>query len=457
MNLKRRKLLYYFFALIFLVWGAYLIVSTQGFVFDWEKVRLVKTGGVYLKFIPSDAIVSLNGEAVRESPGILNRGVLIDDLIPDTYHVAIEKKGTVGWEKDLNVLSGIITSASNIRLWNISPTHELVATATTPYFSPVANGTVLKDEEGNLTVYGKQLRGDSVFAAKNDSKWIITETEKGHLFFTDTENPEGAINLYEIFNSLKTRQLELPGNVKIRHARIHPFSDEKVIIATEQSIYSIDLKRIMIEKMTLSTSTMDFLVIRGSTVFGISKDGFVQGTNLLLKNNFSFVMTTSTELISEISIDDSGSRIAFEDTEGSLFLYDRSAETLLRVGARAATFALSSDGTKLIWMNNDKKIFVYYAEKDDGDLKLPKGSVTEILVSNRYKLGDTILWIPAFDSHAFIKTNGSLLAVELDPRGTANTATIIENVHDIFLDDSARLNIIKKEGTVFSLFNVEIK
>lgn len=457
MNLKRRKLLYYFFALVFLVWGAYLIVSTQGFVFDWERIRLVKTGGIYLKFIPSDAIVSLNGEIVRESPGILNRGVLIDDLIPDIYHIAIERKGVTGWEKDLDVSSGIITSASNIRLWNTSLTHELIATATTPYFSPIANATVLKDENGHLTVYGKELRGDSVFAARHNSTWIVTETENGQLFFTDTQNPESAINLNEIFNSLKMRQLGLPGNVKIRHAQIHPFSEEKVVIATEQSIYSIDLKRILIEKMTLSTSTIDFLAMRGSTVFGISKDGFVQGTNLLLKNNFSFIMATSTALISEISIDDSGSRIAFKDTEESLFLYDRSAETLLHIGDHPATFALSPDGSKLIWINNNKKIFVYYAEKDDGDLKMPKGSVTEILAPNHYKPGDMIFWIPPFDSHIFIKTKGALVAIELDPRGVANTATIIENAYDIFLDESARLNIIKKEGLLFSLFAIEIK
>ncbi len=456
MDLKRRKMLYYFFALIFLVCGAYLITSTQGLVIDWNKLQLVKTGGIYLKFIPSDASVFVDGKQVDESPGILNRGILIDDLVPRKYHVAVRKEGMPQWEKDFIVTSGTITPASAIRLWNGTIPYERIATATIPYFFSAGNTIITKNDKGNLVSSEKELRGSTIFAGRSDSKWIVTQTANDQLFFVDAENPESAVNLQEIFNSLKIRQLELPGIVKIKNALIHPFSEEKVIVATEQSLYTVDMKKIMIEKLTTSTTTIDFLIARGGSVFGISKNGNVQGSNLILKNEFNFSIGTTT--ITEVAMDDSGSRIAFKDADTSLFLYERGMDSPVKIGAMVKTFSLSSDGKKVVWINGNRKTFVYYIEKDDGDLKLPEGSITQLSVPAAYIQKDTkVFWIPKFPAHAFIETNGVLVALETDPRGKTNTATLIGESRNIFLDDNMRLNVIKNDGSFFSLSIAEIK
>ena len=48
MNLKTRRTLFYFFILIFVLAGAYLLATAQGLVLDFKNLKITGTGGLFL-------------------------------------------------------------------------------------------------------------------------------------------------------------------------------------------------------------------------------------------------------------------------------------------------------------------------------------------------------------------------------------------------------------------------
>lgn len=434
MSLRKRKVIYYIFILIFVIWGSYLIMSTQGIVFDWKEMKMVRTGGIYLKFNPSDSLVFINGEKTEKSTGILNRGIVFDKLLPRTYHVSVRKDSYTPWEKDLNVEEGLFTAASVIKLWPEIPEKNEIATSTTKNIAIVSGGIVEKKDDGKLYSFGNELKGSSIFSSREDSNWIITEDKNKTLFFLNTKNPKTAINVREIFDSLRKRQLQTTENSSIQHALIHPFSDEKVIVVTEQSIYLLDLKKITVEKMTSATSTISRVIEKGNEIFGISVSGQVQGTNLLLLNSFVFDFGIPSLVIDDIKLSESGTKFLFSDKEGKLFLYDRNLNVSKLIAEKIQSFETSPDGTKAIWIDTKKRVSVYYIEKDDGDLKFEKETISLLEIApGEINKRTKIFWLTGFPSFVFFETSGKIMVSEIDPRGnTLNTATLTESLSNIF-------------------------
>ncbi len=102
MNVKARKIFFYFFIVVFIVGGAYLIVSAQGLTFDFQTLTFSRTGGLFLNYTPSGAEVRMNG-VVRDYSSIINtlfgNGVFLNNLVPGNYTVEVEYPGYAPWQK----------------------------------------------------------------------------------------------------------------------------------------------------------------------------------------------------------------------------------------------------------------------------------------------------------------------------------------------------------------------
>lgn len=453
MTLRKRRVIYYAFAAVFFMAGAYLIASAHGIVVDWDTMRIVKTGGIYLAFSPANATVFINGEATDKTTGILNRGVILDKLLPKTYHISVRKEGYGSWEKDLRVEEGLFTSAHSIRLWPEIPGREFIATSTTNDIIPIKSGFIERTEGEKLIFLGEEIRGTDVFASREGSDGIITESENGALFFLNAKNPKTAINIRELFDSLRLRQLGSPEDTPLRHAIIHPFSEEKIIVASDESIYTIDFKKIELEKIADATSSLSMLVETGNEVLGISSSGKITGANLFLKKPVSF----DCGAVGPIQkFEAAGSKFFFTNENNQLFVFERESGSAKKIAENVQSFAPSPDGGKVAWIDSEKKVFVYYAEKDQGDLTFEKGTVSllgikPIEINKKTKL----FWLPSFPSFIFLESSGKIMVSEIDPRGgTTNTATITEPLSDV-LFTKEEIYVIEKEGDIFIISRIQ--
>lgn len=452
MTLRKRKVVYYAFAVVFLVWGAYLITSAQGIVFDWDAMRIVKTGGIYLKFSPADATIFINGEPTDKTAGILNRGVVLDKLLPRTYHVSVRREGYGSWEKDLRVEEGLFSAASFIRLWPEIPRREFVATSTADTVVLIKSGFIERTEKDGLRFLGGEIRGTDVFASREGSDWIITEGENGVLFFLNAKDPRTSINVGEIFDSLRSRQLGSPEKTPLQHAVIHPFSEEKVVIASGESIYALDFKKIELEKITDATSSISMLAENGNEVFGIDQTGKITGANLLLKKSISFDLGPVDRIK---RFEAAGSNFFFTDGNDHLFVFEREFGPAKKIAENVQSFAPSPDGKKIAWVDSEKKVFIYYAEKDDGDLKFEKGTISSLGIKPiEINKKTNLFWLPSFPSFIFLESSGKITVSEIDPRGgTINTATVTEPLSSVFFSKD-EIYMIEKESDAFAIFRI---
>ena len=118
MKIKVRKALFYGFLITFLIAGSYLLMTAQGWVIDINNLSIVKTGALFLKFSPNDAVPTINNKKPQHtSSGLIQSGILIKNLTPGNYAVKLSKSGYKDWKKNLVVESGLITAASQIKLW----------------------------------------------------------------------------------------------------------------------------------------------------------------------------------------------------------------------------------------------------------------------------------------------------------------------------------------------------
>ncbi|MDD5068363.1 MAG: hypothetical protein PHS53_00470 [Candidatus Pacebacteria bacterium] len=107
MSLRRRRLYFYSFCLIFFVLIPVLVFYANGYRItkDWQ---VAETGGIYVYASESNADVSLNGVLLQKS-GIFQRGTFLDGLTEGKYEISVSKADFSSWKKDIEVKEGFVT------------------------------------------------------------------------------------------------------------------------------------------------------------------------------------------------------------------------------------------------------------------------------------------------------------------------------------------------------------
>lgn len=115
MNLTLRRCIFVLFIFLFLTLSPIILLYNTGYRYDFQKGKMVKTGILVVKMIPSDAQIFLNNEPAQWQKD--NNGFRITNLLPREYSIRIEKQGYFPWEKKLPILNKTTTFASNIVLF----------------------------------------------------------------------------------------------------------------------------------------------------------------------------------------------------------------------------------------------------------------------------------------------------------------------------------------------------
>jgi len=103
-----------------------VIFYFQGYRFDFEKNKVVQTGALYLKAMPNNCQVYLDGDFKKKTSGFTG-SVLIENLMPREYQVEIRKTGYHSWQKNLEIREKQVTEAKNIILFPQNPDFTIVS------------------------------------------------------------------------------------------------------------------------------------------------------------------------------------------------------------------------------------------------------------------------------------------------------------------------------------------
>ncbi len=116
MTKKTRKILFLVFFFLFLLIAPSVIFYSQGYRLDFENKKFSQTGGLFLKILPKQVEVYLDGE-LKEKTDFFFGSILIENLLPKKYKIEIKKEGYYLWEKTLEIKEKEVTEAKNVILF----------------------------------------------------------------------------------------------------------------------------------------------------------------------------------------------------------------------------------------------------------------------------------------------------------------------------------------------------
>lgn len=425
MHLTKRRIIFYSLVLLFFVAGSYAVASALGFAIT-AREGVLRTGSLFLASIPRDATITIDGTPAKETPGLLSGGTLIKNLFPASYEVRVEHPGRTPWHAILPISAGLVTRATDIFLWPRTASATPVA-AGIESFALSAGIPLLRTARGILTLDGMRMPGSEVVFASNDTATLITRAGE-EVYLAPTGGRNAAVNLTSLFQSLKERELRLPGKVPIVEVRPHPFSRGKILITSKTSLYSLDVNRVSLERLA-GVSEIAATAWSDSEVLLLDANGSLTAVDLVFRTVQTVPFTSST--VHRLASAAEGRVIISLTAEGELAAYERAtgARTVIAEGVRA--FAVSPGGDRIAYARGDA-IAVYFLERYEGDTIVPKGHTLSL--AGGYAAPRDLTWEAPFSRYVFFLSDGELIAAEVGFYGEQNHTVLARNVRSFAID-----------------------
>ena len=117
MTMQFRRFIFWIFVILFIAASAIIILFAQGWRFDFDSFKIVRTGGIFIKTTVSGAKIYVNDKYTGSTAGLLNYTKLVDDLAPKNYNLFIHKEGYYPWNKMVEVKNGLVTELFSVTLF----------------------------------------------------------------------------------------------------------------------------------------------------------------------------------------------------------------------------------------------------------------------------------------------------------------------------------------------------
>jgi hypothetical protein len=328
--------------------GIPLVLFTAGYRFLPHSLSVTRSGGLYVKSIPSDAEIYIDGKPIPNDSGILNSGTFVTGLTPGKYKLRVNKNGFYPFEAvtEINPLQ----ADSFEKLFLAPLAYTSYFRGDIENFYAEGGAIIIKESSGKLKYNGQIIAGESFEFLSIDHKSAITSSFIGgqqFYFLVPLSNLKASTNINELFRSLKSSKLGLPGQVPIVAIAPHPYDGNKIILSTNAAFYIVDLKSLDI---SISEEKAEKIIQEDHSVFTI-RDGALFEYNIILKN-FSPVMDIHESEV--VSISPNGEKIAVLWKNRTLEIYDMDTKKSLR-------FDLSeiSEIKDIIWHKSSGYVFIH--------------------------------------------------------------------------------------------------
>jgi hypothetical protein len=384
MSNHARKAVFWTLLAVFFAAGVPLVLLSAGYRFRFDTLSLTRSGGLYVRSVPADAKIHIDGKPTPNNSGILSSGTFVTGLVPGKYELEVSKEGYHPFRATAEIIPLQADSFEKV---------VLAPTAYNPYLSGdvadfyVKNGEIItKDTAGKLRYNGQIIAGDKFEFFTADRKSAVTSVLRDGervYFLISLSNPRVSTNINEIFWNLKSLKLALPGKVPIMAAAPHPYDSDKIILSTKAALYITDLKSLAI---TRNGEGVERMIQENSSVFLI-RNGSLIGFNVTLKTSSPIMGIKDHE---KISISPNGKKAAMLWNNKVLEVYDIDAKKSLRfdlkgLGDIKDIFWHKTSG--YIFISSGNNLYFLYVEKENMEPQI----IYENLEQARYSDGELFI------------------------------------------------------------------
>ncbi len=178
MTKHKRMVLWVLLVFLFFILTPSVILYSQGYRVDWKAKRIVQTGALYFKIIPTRTNVLVDGK-LQKTTDFFFGSALLSNLLPGSHYIQISKEGYQPWAKQLEVQEKQVTDVKNIILFPQNPEFSTAADHVQQVWQTPKKNTLLLQK--NTSTFWKLVL-------------LNTETLREETIFT----PEGKETLWDI-------------------------------------------------------------------------------------------------------------------------------------------------------------------------------------------------------------------------------------------------------------------
>lgn len=408
MTKKTRMILFLICLFLFLLIAPTAIFYSQGYRFDFETKKITQTGGLFLKVIPKQVEIFIDGK-LRKKTDFFFGSALIENLLPKKYKIQIKKEGYYPWEKNLEIKEKEVTEAKNIVLIPKNPNFSILTEKVKDFwFSPDQKKIILFEENKkgwSLKLYDLERSVKSHLIAEEDIS--SEEVDLFSLKFSDSNKISLEVGTKE---QLKYFTLEID--------KIPPALTEK--------------------ELPLFENALAYRTI-GQDIYYLDNLGHLFKNKEKLTEK-PFPVKPETEYSLEI----------FQD-----FIFLRESQTLYRFNPDSKSFEKFFEPIKDLKISPDYKKIVYFSDYeiwilflDDYPPTFHRRGDRVFLTRFSEKLGE-IFW---YTSHYLIfNVEDKIKIAEIDDRDRINIVDIAEFENPkIFFNQNNKKLYILSEGNLYA-------
>lgn len=445
MEKKTRLIIFLSCAALFIIITPYIIVRSLGYVVDFKKFKLVSTGGIYLKILPTGANIIIDSK-IKGKNGTWSNSFLKQNILPGKHAILIKKDGYYDYQKFINVKNGEVAKLEHIILFKKNILFNLIKDDSEDFFmSPDGNYfliprddakennfTLLKSvgEEGEEETFSIPVEKDKTMNAiwsKAEDRVIIGAN--GGYFLSETSNPKKAALMPLLKNA--------------ENISFNPKNIEEIFFIKNKNLHSNKQPSPITENIASYLAT-------DKNIIWLSYDGF-----LYESNGFEDPKKITSQPFPANTIDSYEiivfSKSIFLKENNSLFLLNQESRIFEKLYDSAESLKISPDGQKIL-IFNDYEI-LYYFLNSNGNEKVFLNRFSE-------KISDC-WWLN--DDYIIFEMGNKIIISEINNNENINSITLpqtislnsgdkmnIENFRIFFNKQDKKLYILNKNNVLRS-------
>jgi hypothetical protein len=388
---KTRTIVFLICLLAFLLISPAAILYSQGYRIYFNPpdggIRISQTGGLFLKVLPKQAEVFLNGK-LSEKTDFFFGSVFIENLLPQKYKVEIKKEGYHPWEKTLEVKEKEVTEAKSVVLFPRDVSFNLLF--------------------GNLEQFWLFPDGKKITLMEQDgTDWTL------EIYNLDKKTENHLINNKNFAGQVRLADLSFSEDSKTIYLEINSGEESEYFNLTE------------LDKPEPLLNETEPLLLPAENIVAYRKDGsdiyYLDETGHLFKNEKR--LSAATSALTPIQ----GTEYNLEIFRNFIFLRDKEKNNLYKFNDELAVFEIFFENAKTLKVSPDNEKLAYFSNYEIWIFSPKNGNkgITEKIFLTRLseKIND-VFWLNS--DYLILTTEDKIKICETDNRDRLNIIDVFE-------------------------------
>lgn len=432
MTIRTRRWFFYGLLVVFLVLGTFVTLYAQGFRLNLTTLQINSAGGIFIRSYPDDAQIFLNKKQIQNQSAFLSRGTFISGLIPKNYDIQLKASGYDAWEETAYVKPSLVSEFKYAVL--IPQNATTVATSENVQTFFENGGNILTvNASGTIMWRDKAIMQGSIISHSTDFKDAVLQSKNGVYILYDFTNA-ASTNL----NTILIAAGIAPKNISI--IKIDPYDNTRVLVETPSRIVAIDLTSdtvipiaTMVPENTLSGVASGTLGISPSLFAWAVYNGAAHTSQIAVYDKFSGNVTDDSLNVSG-TIQQltwiQGNLLGVLESNGSLYRYNTSQESLTKIADDVKSFYPNADGTMVAALENHSLEIFSLTTADYYRFNLPQ--ITNV---------QNLMWYKD-DNHLFVTYPDHVAFLDFTDTALRNFTTISEGTAPFYDTQTNSLYIV---------------